>query len=270
MFRADLHCHTQCSDGSLTPTELILLAKQVGLQGISITDHDNIAAYTTAISAAQKEGILLGTGVEFSCDHKGQNVHVLGYGFSLTSSDIAELCSRHTIRRKERNSGILKKLSASRMPIEEDELKGTMIGRPHIAQIMVKKGYVSSIKEAFNLYIGDGKSCYVRGDAFSLKETIDAIHRGGGKAFLAHPHLYSRTALVEEILSSSSFDGLECHYSRCHPYQERRWLKLALKRQLLISGGSDFHGDIKPQIPLGCSWVDKETFDRIFTPMSNG
>jgi predicted metal-dependent phosphoesterase TrpH len=128
---------------------------------------------------------------------------------------------------------------------------------------MLKKGYVSSVKEAFQRYLGEGQSCYASGFQFSVEETLRVIHGSGAKAFLAHPHLCPHARLVKKILEMP-FDGIECYYAKCHPAEEQRWLKYAKERGLLYSGGSDFHGDIKPQIPLGCSWVNESAFDQIF------
>lgn len=269
MFRADLHCHTTCSDGTLSPVELVNLAHESGLSGLSITDHDTLDAYETAIPAAKEKGIILGTGIEFSCLFLQKSVHILGYDYSLKSEEIRKFCLSHQKRRIERNRAILEKLRRLRMPIEESELggKGT-IGRPHIAQIMVQKGFVGSIKEAFNIYIGDGKCCYDAGTGFSAEETIDLIHKAQGKAFLAHPHLLDHGRWVQKLLQLP-FDGVECHYSRLPAEKEKRWLRLAKEKGWLISGGSDFHGDVKPQIPLGCSWVDQETFNKIFSESKN-
>lgn len=269
-FRADLHCHTAFSDGSLTPQELILLAKKIGLQGLAITDHDTVDSYDEAIPAAKEAGLWLGSGVEFSCYHKNKPVHILGYDFRLSDPGIHALCQRHQTRRIDRNRAILAKLERCKMPIREEELTGARtIGRPHIAQVMVQKGYVKTIKDAFNLYLAEGKMCYEPGAPFSISEAFEVVRAAGGKAFLAHPHLLNDGIFLKELLALK-FDGIECHYARCSPEKERRYLKIAKEKNLLISGGSDYHGDAKEQIPLGCSWVDEETFRKIFQhPLSS-
>ncbi len=268
MFRADLHCHSTCSDGTVSPQDLVRLAKTVGLSALAITDHDTIDAYLLAEPVAREVGIILGTGVEFSCDYKGKSVHVLGYGFPYNDPQIHNLCMRHQERRKNRNRAILDKLQRLGFALQEKEISqdgvpvGSM-GRPHIAHALVKRGIVHSMKEAFNLYLGEGKCCYERGEPFGIPETLDILHAAGAKVFLAHPHLGEGLCKVKELLEMP-FDGIECYYARCYPEQEKRWLKLAKDRGLLISGGSDFHGDFKPYITLGCSWVDEETFHQIF------
>ncbi|MDN3506545.1 MAG: PHP domain-containing protein [Simkaniaceae bacterium] len=258
-FRADLHCHSTCSDGTMSPIELIALAKEVGLSGISITDHDTISAYAEAIPAAKEAGLALGPGVEFSSVDEGLSVHVLAYDFDLESPELLALCQRHVKRREDRNRRIIEKLKARGLPIEEEGIKG----RPHIALALIKKGYASSVQDAFNRLIGDGKPCFDPGAPISTDETISVIHKAGGKAFIAHPHLLRNPKLGEKLLEKP-FDGIECYYSKCPPNQEQRWVKVAQEKRLLMSGGSDFHGAIKPGIPLGCSWVDETTFMEIF------
>lgn len=270
MFRADLHCHSTCSDGMLTPEELVLLAKERGLQGLSITDHDTFIAYERAYPVAKKEGLLLGIGVEFSSLFLSMSVHILGYDFDPTSVVLLSLCSRHKKRRQERNMRILKKLQGRNMPLSEEELlipSGGTSGRLHIARLMVKRGYVQSVKEAFDLYLGDGKCCFDPGEGISSEETIETIHQGGGKAFLAHPHLIKNRGKLNALLKLP-FDGIECYYMLSQPKAEAPLLRLAKERRLLISGGSDFHAVNKDFISLGGAWVDEPTFHAIFSSHS--
>ncbi len=265
-FRADLHCHTLFSDGTDTPEELIALAKKSGLSALSITDHDTISAYERAIPAAKKMGIILGVGAEFSSSYDIFNVHILAYDFDLDSPLIHEFCQKHKDRRKLRNFRILEKLRKRQMPIPEEELEkmGTeTLGRPHIAELMVKHGFVTSAQQAFDRYIGDGKACYDAGEPFTVDETLEVIHAARGKAFLAHPHFLGHGEKVFKLLEKP-FDGIECLYANCLPQQEKRWIKAAERRALLISGGSDYHGKLKPSIILGCSWVNEEIFNKIF------
>lgn len=266
-FRVDLHCHSNCSDGQLTPVELLRLAHKLGLKGLSITDHDTVEAYSQeTFDEAKALNLILCTGVEFSCQFNDVNVHVLGYNFDLSSERLKNLCLRHQHRRKDRNAKILKKLAAKGMPLDEEELstkiKTNVIGRPHIAYLMIEKGYVSSISEAFNLYIGDGKSCFDPGDSFSIDETLEILHEANGKAFIAHPHLIKRRKIVRELLKKP-LDGLECYYALFKHRDNQKWLDIVNERNWLISGGSDFHGELKPYISLGASWVDEATLAKI-------
>lgn len=269
MFKADLHCHTTCSDGSLTPRALIDLAKSIGLSALSITDHDTIDAYPIALPYAKEMGLLLGTGIEFSCLLDKASVHILGYDFDLGLEAIPDHCAKHRLRRHARNKIILGKLRRLRMAIPENELEeleasGITVGRPHIAQLMVKYGYVASAAVAFQLYLGDKKPAYDPGEGFTVEETIEVIHAAKGKAFLAHPHFYEKQAFIRKLLEMP-FDGIECYYGRCLPEQEKPWLEIAAKKGWLVSGGSDFHGEAKPNVELGSSWVIEELFRKIFT-----
>jgi predicted metal-dependent phosphoesterase TrpH len=136
------------------------------------------------------------------------------------------------------------------------------IGRPHIAHTLVKKGYVSTIQEAFNKYLGDERPCYVQGDSFTVDETIDVIHQANGIAVIAHPHLIKNTALLNQLLQKD-IDGIECYYGRFLSEAHQRWIKIAKHRNLLITGGSDFHGTVKPNLNLGSSWIDQDLFQAI-------
>ncbi len=264
-FRADLHCHTTASDGSLSPEELLHLAKEVGLSGLAITDHDTMEAYDVAIPLAEELGIELLPGIELSSIHEGQSVHILGYGYDLQSPTLHTFCEWHAERRKLRNREILSLLEKRGMPVTEEEMqevKGVgrrIYGRPHIAQAMINKGYVRTIREAFDRWIAEGKPCYAPGIRVSSEETIEKLHEAGGKAVIAHPHLIRAPKLVKELLEMP-FDGIEGYYGKLGPDQERQWVVIGKKNGWLVTGGSDFHGASKPHIPLGCSWVDETTF----------
>ena len=277
-FKADLHCHTTCSDGSKTPEEIVMLAKKIGLSGLAITDHDSIAAYNIAYPVAKAENIKLLTGVEFSTMHNKSSIHILGYGFSPSSPIIEAFCEKHTLRRLERNLAMLKLLEKNHLPVSESELLAasgmdtadikTTIGRPHIAQAMIKKGYVKSIQEAFQKYLGEGKLCYAEGPSYSTEETLELIHQAKGLSVIAHPHLVDNQHVLRDLLAMN-FDGIECYYARFNMDQHKRWLKIAEKKNWLVTGGSDYHGDIKPNLPLGSSFVNEELFNHLYDHFLN-
>lgn len=262
-FRADLHCHSTFSDGTLRPKELLEHAIERGLQGISITDHDTVDAYAEAIPLAEEMGLKIVPGAEFSCRHEGINVHILGYAFNLENPALQAFCAAHLTRRENRLKMMMEKLEEMGMPIsiEGISLEGT-IGRPHIAQAMINAGYVKDVREAFRKHLGDGKPCFVPTDSFSVEETIDIIHGAGGLAVIAHPHLIRYQKVLKHLLGLP-FDGIECYYARFVPALEAKWVKIAKHKGWMMTGGSDFHGDIKPNNPLGCSWVDEETFQQL-------
>jgi predicted metal-dependent phosphoesterase TrpH len=263
-FRADLHCHSTCSDGTSTPIELIQIALEKGLQGLSITDHDTVHSYPIALPEAQKKGIRLISGIEFSATHKQQSVHILGYSFNLSHDAIRSLCKLHVERRKERNEQIVDKLKALGKPIDALFSEGVeTIGRPHIAKAMIDKGYVENYQEAFKLYLGEDKPAYARGRSISIEETLAAIKSAGGVAIIAHPHLIQNGELLRELLTMP-FDGMECYYANFMRDRCERWLKMAKKRNWLATGGSDFHGNVKPNLFLGSSWTPLETFEILY------
>lgn len=273
-FRADLHCHSTCSDGTLSPKELLILAKNSGLSGLSITDHDSIESYSQACTFANEIGIEIVTGAEFSTTLKGISVHILAYAYSPENILIKDLCENHKHRRRERNLKILEKLAKHNMPITEEEVLAcsaqhdenfkTTIGRPHIALAMINKGYVKDIREAFDKYLGESCCCYDPGKSISTEDTLETLHKAGALVVIAHPHLIGNSEIVSKLLHMN-FDGIEGYYSRFNKDQCERWLKIGKNKNWLITGGSDFHGDTKPNSILGSSWVNEETFRVIQT-----
>jgi 3',5'-nucleoside bisphosphate phosphatase len=267
-FRADLHCHSTCSDGSFTPQELMAHAIKLGLKGLSITDHDTTQAYEILSPLAQQLEIKLVSGVEFSSHIKGASVHILGYAFNPFHPQILALCQRHQQRRKDRNLEILKRLKALNLNLSMEEIlenernQPHSIGRPHVAKGLVKKGYVSSIQEAFKKYLGEGKAAYAPGAVVSVEETLQVIHDAGGIAIIAHPHLIEQPSLVQDLLQMN-FDGIECYYGNFNADQNKPWVKIADKKGWLKTGGSDFHGTIKSFVTLGSAWVDYDTFEKL-------
>jgi len=273
-FRADLHCHSLYSDGTDSPEKILLLAKEQKLSGISITDHDTLNAYTPDLQTLAEElDLYLLPGVEISSTFVGKTVHVLAYGKKLLCDSFRCFLKEIQVDREARNRNILEKLNQIGFEISENDLlevskkhanyKGKTIGRPHIAQVMIEKGFVASIQEAFNKYLGDSGKCFAGGMKHHPKDVIDKIHAAGGYAIVAHPHFYKRRNFVDALLNLP-FDGIECYYSRLASFYEKKWIDIAKKKNKLITGGSDFHGSIKPHIILGCSWVNKETFFSLY------
>ena len=260
---ADLHCHSTFSDGSCSSEEILNLAIKKGFKALSITDHDTVGAYTDLYNIAQALGLKIVTGAEFSCVHHTHSVHVLGYGFDLDSPTLLHLIKRHQERRLDRNRLILKKLEKAGMPLAEEEVSAqgaSVIGRPHIALALVKKGYVDSPLTAFRKYLGEGKLCWEAGDVPSVTETLEIIKQSKGKAILAHPHLLKNPSLLTQLLQLP-FDGMECYYANFSAEQNHRWIDLCHRKNWLKTGGSDFHGTLKPSIEYGASYVDEEQFN---------
>ncbi|MDP1607900.1 MAG: PHP domain-containing protein [Chlamydiales bacterium] len=270
-FRADIHCHSYCSDGSDSPSSLIDLAVSSGLQGLSITDHDTVAAYTPELfEEAKEKRIQLLTGVELSTEFQNISIHILGYGIDIHASSLHTFIEEIQRRRKARNQEILAKLAKRNLIISEEELYALSahpktIGRPHIAALMVQKGYTRTWQEAFDVYLKDGACCYAAGVKYTSRQAIEAIHLAKGKAVLAHPHFLPR-GFVQRHLFALPFDGIECYYGRLPKRQELPWVQLTEKKGWIVTGGSDYHGSFKPNLSLGCSWVGESTFAKLLAP----
>lgn len=264
-MKFDLHTHSTFSDGRLTPFELIERIKRIGFSGFSITDHDTVDAYSFEVMQyAKASEVVLIPGVEFSAYHHDTSIHILGYGYDVDSSVIRSFCNLHKKRRLDRNAAILKALEKEGMTITLEELyqgSPNSIGRPHIGELMRKKGYVSSLQEAFDLWIGDKKPCFVKGSIFGVEETISTIHRSGGKAVLAHPILIKKRSVIRSI--AMSFDGLECYYARFPDDKSKEMLRLAEKYDLIPTGGSDFHDETRHLNALGSSFTTLEHLEEL-------
>lgn len=275
-FRADLHCHSIHSDGSLSPGELFQAARAARLQGLSITDHDTTAAYNLcSFQEAEKWGITLLPGVEISTLHRGKRLHLLGYSFSLAEGTALQgLLQEQRKKRRVRIYAMLQRLSDLGIALTCEELEkerggeGSFLGRPDLAQLLWKKRWVSSPAEAYHRYIGDGAPCYVEGDYCTTQEAIALLHEAGGVAVIAHPHLIRKR---EEIIALESLpiDGLEVYYSRMSSQMCAQWKKLAYRKGWLQTGGSDFHGVSKPKTSLGSSWIHWQTFSHLHTLFCN-
>lgn len=257
----DLHAHTTASDGTLRPTELVQAAAVIGLSVLAVTDHDTTAGVAEAQQAAIPLGIRLVPGVELSAEGPPGKCHLLGLGVDPFYPRLTQTLAELSENRRQRNTKIVARLNALGIPITVEEViaaapPGANVGRPHVAAALVARGAVQSLAEAFQLYLGDGKPAAVEKDTLTPAEAIALIHEAGGKCFLAHPGLL-RLAEHETYesrilaLKKLGMDGIEAYYSSYGPAEEALFVRLAEKHQLLVTGGSDFHGANKPHVPLG-------------------
>ena len=249
------------SDGKYTPQQLLEHAHEIGLSALSITDHDTVAAYTEETKAlAETLGLHLIPGIEISTFYDGESIHVLGYNIDTGNSELKRFLERLGDRREKRNKEMLKKLQAHAIFVDESELPNLRkCGRPHMAYVMIEKGYVRTVTEAFKKYLGDGKPAYVRGDEIPTELAIEVIHNSGGKAVLAHPHLIKRKRILKRVLQLP-FDGLECYYGSMTKDREEGFVAIAEEKKLIKTGGSDFHGIEGSHATLGRSWTNEEDF----------
>lgn len=262
----DLHVHTTASDGTLTPSEVICLAQKTGLAAIAITDHDTVSGIEEALIAGKKLGVEIVPGIELSVAYE-KEMHILGYYIDYKNLFLQNKIKELEQFRLQRNPLIIKKLNLLGLKVELEEVKeivsGNIIGRPHIAQIMLKKGYVNTINDAFAKYLAEGKPAYVAKRRISVQEAIAVIHSAGGCAVLAHPKYLGLSkekldVLLDELLSYG-LDGMEVYYGSHSLNEQICYKELAIKKGLIITGGSDFHGASKPKIKLG-QGINKSRF----------
>ena len=256
--KIDLHTHTYCSDGSMSPTELVRHAKEQGVSAIAITDHDTIKGINEGLEAGEKYGVEVIPAVEFSSQSLSQ-VHVLGYYIDINSPSLLKVFAEQQEERKISNQKYLKVLAEHGFVITDEEVQRVAphggVGRAHYAKIMMEHGWVSSVKEAFDLYLGVGMPCYIEREVITPEKAIEIIHNAGGLAFFAHPH---QTKLPEDKLyqfikhlKNNGLDGIEGYYTEYTPEMQERFLSIAKELDLLVSGGSDFHAQMKPHIQIG-------------------
>ncbi|HWG89812.1 MAG TPA: PHP domain-containing protein [Candidatus Thermoplasmatota archaeon] len=254
----DLHAHSTASDGSLTPRDLVRLAKHQGLSALALTDHDTLDGLEAAQDAAAAEGLELVPGVELAVDSPAGEVHLLGYLIDPQDAAFQRMLARVRDFRANRNPQIIAKLRALGLDITLEECAmeagaGTPIGRPHMASVLLRKGYVSSIQEAFERFLADGAPAHVPKEKLPSAVAIRAIHDAGGVAVLAHPITIPETQRwqVLEAMAREGLDGVEVVYPKHDPAFRLELGRRALALGLVATGGSDFHGSRKPDTALG-------------------
>lgn len=245
MSRLDLHAHTTASDGQLSPIELIMLARELHLDAIAVTDHDTTEGVGEA-QAAASEHMLVIPGVELSAEDEAGDVHTLGYFVNVQNRHFQSELHRFREGRFFRGREIVEKLGEMKMPLAweriEAQANGGAIGRPHIARAMVEAGYVNSVQEAFDRYIANDGPAYVPRTRLSPEGAIAMIHRAGGAAVLAHPGLLDDFRTMVERLVPAGLDGIEVVYPTHSTEVEIQVRMLAERYDLVMTGGSDFHG----------------------------
>ena len=260
MDRVDFHMHTTFSDGSYTPEELLRYCKEKNLRAVAVTDHDTVSSHEEAKAAAVKYGVELIPGIEISCQFEPGTLHVLGYFLNPKDPGLMKDLENLQKARAERNPMIISKLNKLGLKITMDEVVqesgGDQVGRPHFAQVLIKKGYVKNNEEAFRTYLGKGAAAYVDKRRLPAKEGIAMITNAGGLAVVAHPKqlkITDRSRLVELFKKWKSYGlgGVEA-YSSCQNKDEQKfWHQLGDELGLIVTGGSDFHGKNKPDVDLG-------------------
>ena len=255
----DLHSHTNESDGSCSPEELIAEAVRAGVDRLGITDHDTFAGHDRALDAAARSGVELVCGIELSTRLHDHSVHLLGYFLGPGGlGDFREWVLELQASRRERNQRLairLRELGFD-VTVEEAEARGRGItGRPHFAQIMVEKGYVSNLRQAFDEYLDESAKGYVYRREPSFGEGVRHIRDAGGIASLAHPiRVAGDVAAMMPELCAAGLNAIEAYHSDHGPGETEIYLGLAKRYGLLVTGGSDFHGAMKPEVSLGTGY----------------
>lgn len=254
----DFHTHSTCSDGTLTPTELVQHANKSKISAFALTDHDSVDGIEEALNEAKKTDIEFIPGIEFSAAEKTET-HIIGLFIDHKNEVLLNTIQKLKNSRKRRMEDICHKLQNLGLDITHDEaLKvagGSFVGRAHIAKLMVDKGYCTTIRECFDKYIGLNKPAYSEKNELTAKEAVIAIKAAGGLAFLAH--LNQTGYSIEELedllteLKTVGLTGIEGYYPEYTPEHTSQYRKLAEKLNLAIAGGSDFHADMKPHIKIG-------------------
>ena len=254
----DLHTHSTCSDGSMSPEELIRHAKAEGLSALALTDHDTVDGLSRAQREAKAVNLEFIPGIEFSVISDAET-HIVGLFIDPTEPRFAKALEDIRQERTQRNQMTQERLFAIGLPVTAEEARkeaGTnLIGRAHFAKVMVKKGFAASIKDAFDRYLAAGKPAYCRVRSLTAEEGIRLIKDAGGVAVAAHLHHIKKEGdELEDYLrelKSYGLDGIEGIYSEYTPQMTRDYQALAKKLDLFLSGGSDFHGSMKPHIAIG-------------------
>lgn len=264
---ADLHCHTTASDGLLTPWELVKAAAECGLKAIGITDHDTTSAWEEAEKAGIHYEVDILRGIELNTDWSGTEVHILGYEMDPNSLILQEKLRVLREARYKRVFTILEKLQSQGIDIQKAEIqkiaRGESVGRPHIAQALMNKGIVKTIREAFDCYIGLGAPAYVPRNKLSPEQGIALVRAAGGVAILAHPGVHSLWKGIPPWIELG-LQGIEVTHSEHSLADEKQCRELAERYNLIMTGGSDYHGEErKPGIHLGDWGTSYEVVEKI-------
>lgn len=259
MKAIDLHTHTCRSDGSMTPTELVDLAIKKGLSKIAITDHDTVDGLKEAMEYASDKDIEVIPGIELSTEFHGRDIHMVGLNIDPEAEGFRQYLTEFVESRDIRNDRMCRMLTDAGMPMTYEELQaeypGSVITRAHYARFMLSRGYTTYLKEAFERYIGDRCPYFIPREKITPAQGVELIVKAKGIPVLAHPMLYQMSwAGIQELVDTLKPAGLmaiEAIYTTNTTSDERETREFAAKNDLLISGGSDYHGAAKPDVDLG-------------------
>jgi predicted metal-dependent phosphoesterase TrpH len=272
-MRIDLHTHSNVSDGTDTPAELVVAAHEAGLDVVALTDHDTFDGLDRAVAAGRTYGVEVVRGMELSCSRQGQSVHLLAYGADPEAAALAQEMVRVREGRSGRLRPVLDLLAGLGVPVTEAEVMAQVgsspsVGRPHIADALVAAGWVTDRTEAFDRFLADGGPAHVGRYAIEIAHGIDLVHAAGGVAVIAHPWGRGRAALLPadfltELVEQHGLDGIEVDHQD-HDAEARAELRaLADRLGVLGTGSSDYHGTGKTDHGLGVNTTRPEVYDEL-------
>lgn len=259
--RIDLHTHSNASDGSYPPARVVAMAEANGVGVLSLTDHDTLEGIPEARERAEAAGIRLIPGVELSVSEEGADVHLLAYGFDPGAAALRAAVAGYRDGRRERARKILARLKGLgiRIPLEDVEALagGAALGRPHVAEALLKGGFVETFDEAFQRYLGRHAPAYVPKQVVTLEQSSALVRDAGGVVILAHPGTLNRDHMIPG-LARRGLDGIEVWHSKHDAQDVARYRGFAQLHGLLMTGGSDYHGERTPSAAVGCVAVPRQ------------
>ena len=264
---ADLHLHTIFSDGTFSPEEVVDLGRRLGLSALGLTDHDSVEGCARMAAACKAADIVFIPGTELTAEHGDVEVHFLGY-FIDTGNErlLAEIAKYQTVRQN-RIREMVARLNALNVPLDADAVfvlaNCKSPGRPHVARALVKAGLVANLDEAFARYLKKNRPAWVPKAKVSALEAVELIHQAGGLAIMAHPGL-NRTDDIIPALVDAGMDGIECFHTKHSTAMSERYLEMADKYHLLVTGGSDCHGFSKNKPLIGTVKLPYEHVEKLF------
>jgi 3',5'-nucleoside bisphosphate phosphatase len=263
---ADLHLHSRYSDGTDEPAGILEQAAAAGLEAVSLTDHDTVDGVEEAMQAGARLGIRVVPGTEFSAQFHGHEVHLLAYGFDFRSPALLATLAQCRREREQRTEQMVQRLNQIGIPLSMDQVRagagGASLGRPHLADALVRGRAVNTLQEAFDRYLNPGRPAFVPRRQFSLEYARQSTAAAGGVLVLAHPHLNLSSGNIRSLVDAG-IDGLETAHPKLKPSQCRELASLAAQRDLLATGGSDYHGERRGAARVGSVRVELEVVDRI-------
>lgn len=254
----DLHLHSTASDGSYPPETVVAMAERNGVRVLALTDHDSIDGIPAAEARAKSAGIRVLSGVELSISESEFDVHLLAYGFDPTDKGLVAALGQYRDSRHDRARKILARLKGLGIRIAMEDVEeiahGGALGRPHVAEALMRGGHVETFHEAFQRYLGHHAPAYVPKRAVKLEEAVSIVRDAGGVTALAHPGTLNRDHLIAGW-ARRGLDGIEVWHSKHGPADIARYQEIARRNNLLMTGGSDYHGERTPDVSIGCAPV---------------